>query len=279
MQLAEVNGNSVGLAVFMVLLVFAFFILKRRKSISNPQSMWLDSESAGRLKDLDNKLIDFYHQVLNKHVEYYRQLSQADRKKFIDRLHELIEQMEFIGERGQEINLKVSILCCAPVIQITMGLDTYLFNNYHTIVVYPGQFYSEKQEAYVKGGVSRGDVIFFSYEDLLKGYAIPNDALNLGLHEMAHAIHIEYFDEDFERRFPEWERVAEQEVIKMRNLKDPILRNYAGQNKHELFAVCIETFFEQADDMKTQAPGLYDAMCSLLNQDPAVKSLTSRVSY
>lgn len=262
--------NTVGLIIFIVLLLFAIYFLRKKKGASNPQSLWLNPESASGLKDLDAKFIDFYHQVLTKHVVYYRNLNHGDRKKFIDRLHELIENMKFIGKDGQEINLKVCILCCAPVIQITMGLETYLFNNYHTIVVYPNQFYSEAQQAYVKGGVSRGDAIFFSFEDLLKGYSVPNDALNLGLHEMAHAIHIEYFDEDFERRFPDWEKVAEQEVLKMRNQQDPVLRNYAGQNKHELFAVCIETFFEQADEMRLRAPVLYESMCNLLNQRTAM---------
>ena len=268
--MSSTDANAVGLVAIIALAVLAIFILRRKKKYVSPASLWLDSASASQLKDLDDKFIDFYHQVLTKYVAYYRNLNHADRKKFIDRLHELIENMKFLGEQGQEINLKVCILCCAPVTQITMGLETYLFNNYHTIIVYPRQFYSEKQEAYVKGGVSRGDAIFFSYEDLLKGYAVPNDSLNLGLHEMAHAIHIEYFDEDFERRFPEWEKVAEQEVLKMRYQQDPILRNYAGQNKHELFAVCIETFFEQPDDMKLRAPVLYEAMCNLLNQRPAL---------
>lgn len=272
MQLLQTNGNSnlLGIIFLVILILLAYFIVRRFRSgsVSDPQSLWLNAEKSGSMKDIDAKLIDFYHQVLTRYVSFYGTLDQPNRKKFITRLHELIEHMEFMGEQGQEINLKVCTLCCAPVIQITLGLDTYLFNSYHTIVVYPRQFFSEKQGTYVKGGVSRGDVIFFSYEDLVKGYAIPNDALNLGLHEMAHAIHIEYFDEAFERRFPQWEKTAEEEVLKMRYQEDPVLRNYAGQNKHELFAVCVETFFEQAADMKRKAPGLYEAMCGLLNQRP-----------
>lgn len=266
----SLDTNTLGIIIFFILLVLAYFIIRkfRSGSTSDPQSMWLNLEKSGSLKDIDAKLIDFYHQVLTKYTGYYRNLAQPDRKKFINRLHSLIEQMEFVGQDGQQINLKVSTLCCAPMIQITMGLDTYLFNSYHTIVVYPHQFFSERQRAYVKGGVGNGDVICFSFEDLLKGYAVPNDALNLGLHEMAHAVHIEFFDEAFENRFPHWEKIAEQEVLKMRYQDDPILRNYAGQNKHELFAVCIETFFEQGAEMKQKAPELYEAMCQLLNQRP-----------
>jgi MtfA peptidase len=263
-----VTMNAIGLFFLIALIVFTLYIFRKKFVFKDPRSLWLDLESASSIKDLDNTLIDFYHRVLKKYIPYYSGLPQLQRKKFINRLHQLIEHMEFVGKQGQEINLKVCTLCCAPVIQITMGLENYLFNEYHTIVVYPRQFYSEKQKTYVKGGVSQGDAIFFSLEDLIKGYAIPNDALNLGLHEMAHAIHIEYFDIEFEKRFPEWERIAEQEVLKMRNQSDPILRNYAGQNRHELFAVCIETFFEQPHEMKLRAPDLFDAMCELLNQHP-----------
>ena len=268
---SSADSNTVKILGIIVLILLVYFIVKRfrSRSTSDPQSLWLNPEKSGALKDMDAKLIDFYHQVLSRHIVYYKNLDHAGRKKFMNRLHDVIEQLSFVGKDGQEINLQVSTLCCAPLIQITMGLENYQFNRFHTIVVYPQKFYSESQGTYVKGGVTNGDAIFFSYEDLLKGYAVPNDALNLGLHEMAHAVHIEYFDEAFERRFPQWEKIAEQEVIKMRYQDDPILRNYAGQNKHELFAVCIETFFEQSAEMNEKAPGLYEAMCPVLNQRPA----------
>lgn len=265
--------NLIGffILVFMIFLVLRM-IRRGKGSFLNTQSIWMGGGNNTHFRDIDGKLINYYHEVLTKYVEYYRKLDREGRKKFINRLHELIEMMEFKGEQGQPINLKVCTLCCAPVIQITMGLDTYLFNSFHTIVVYPTRFFSERQGTYVKGGVSRGDVIFFSWEDLQKGFEIPNDALNLGLHEMAHAIHIEYFDEEFERRFPAWELVATAEVGRMRGQSDPVLRNYAGQNKHELFAVCVETFFEQPNEMKLKAPGLYESLCRLLNQNPLGKN-------
>jgi MtfA peptidase len=242
-------------------------MIKRKSSYDNPIDSFLSGSNNGA-RELDNKLIDYYHQVLNKYICYYRTLNHTERRKFINRLHEFIEVMDFKSAEGQEMNLKVCALCSAPAIQISMGLDTYIFNTFHTILVYPTKFYSEKLGRYVKGGTGKRDVIFFSFEDLLKGYAVPNDSLNLGLHEMAHAIHVEYFDEKFEAKFPEWERVALEELAKLRYEKDPVLRNYAGQNLHELFAVCVETFFEQPNELKKQTPALYEMMCDLLNQRP-----------
>ena len=237
----------------------------------------LDDEDAYTHKELDNELINYYHKVLKKFVPYYSLLDKPGRKKFINRLHDLIHAMELKGEENQAINLKVCTICCAPAIQITFGLERYLFNSFHTIVVYPKMFYSDSIGRFVKGGVSRGDAIFFSFDDLLKGYANPEDGLNLGLHEMAHAIHMESFDDDFQHRYPVWEKTAFEELEKMRHQADPVLRNYAGQNRHELFAVCVETFFEKSAEMKSKSPVLYQATCELLNQDPL--RLSSTISY
>ena len=272
--LASSNSTFIAFIVF-AFIAFIYIMSKRKSRYDNPMEDFLAGGSSGGNRDLDNKLIDYYHQVLNKHIDYYRQLDQPGRRKFINRLHDFIGQVEFKGMNGQPINLQVCALCAAPAIQISFGLDTYIFNTFHTIVVYPQKFYSERQGRYVKGGTGNRDAIFFSYEDLLQGYKITNDALNLGLHEVAHAIHIEYFDPAFEQRFPEWERVALEELAKMRYEKDPVLRNYAGQNLHELFAVCVETFFEQPQQLKKATPALYEMMCELLNQRPA----ESKISY
>jgi len=262
------SSNLFGLLVLIALIVFAIRIFWRRGGYVNPMNQFLGNDSTSHVKDLNNKLIDFYHQVLTKYIDYYRKLDKPGRKKFINRLHEFIEQMEFTGEQGQEINLKVCVLCAAPAIQISMGLDTYLFNSFHTIIVYPRQFYSERHGAYVKGGAGNGHAIFFSLEDLIRGFEIPDDARNLGLHEMAHAIHVEYFDDKFEAKFPKWEKLAKEELKKISTRSDSVLRNYAEKNTHELFAVCVETFFEQPNQLKAQSPVLYDMMCELLNQRP-----------
>lgn len=268
------------LVLFIIIAGGAFFIYamsggNTRLRLSIP--FIYDEEEMAADRELDNELIDYYHKVLKKYVPYYNHLDKPGRKKFINRLHDLIHAMELKGEENQPINLKVCTICCAPAIQITFGLDKYLFSSFHTIVVYPKMFFSESIGRYVKGGVSRGDAIFFSYEDLMKGYADPADGLNLGLHEMAHAIHMESFDDDFEMKYPAWEKIAFSELQKMRNQSDPVLRNYAGQNRHELFAVCVETFFEKSAEMKSKSPELYNATCDLLNQNPL--KLSSTISH
>ena len=39
----------------------------------------------------------------------------------------------------------------------------------------------------------------------------------------------------------------------------------------EMFAVCVETFFEQPEDFKKNLPELYQTMVNLLRQDPLLE--------
>ena len=48
-----------------------------------------------------------------------------------------------------------------------------------------------------------------------------------------------------------------------------ILRDYAGVNQAEFFAVAVETFFEQPEKMKQQDPELFKLMHSYFNVDPS----------
>ena len=60
------------------------------------------------------------------------------------------------------------------------------------ILIYPDQYYSTITHRYHKGEVNpAAQAIVLSWNNFLAGYARPDDSLNLGLHEMAHALEIE----------------------------------------------------------------------------------------
>lgn len=63
----------------------------------------------------------------------------------------------------------------------------------------------------------------------------------------------------------------DQAKTEYRNIQagqESVLRKYAGTNLSELFAVAVETFFENPQQMHQQAPRLYESMTNLLNQNP-----------
>ena len=101
--------------------------------------------------------------------------------------------------------------------------------------------------------------------------------MNVALHELAHALQGEdeerfSFGNIFnETRMQNWTNEAKKELVAIRTNKHKFLRDYAGHNLLELFAVSIESFFEQSERFKEEVPKLYKLISNLLNQDPTNK--------
>jgi Mlc titration factor MtfA (ptsG expression regulator) len=59
-----------------------------------------------------------------------------------------------------------------------------------------------------------------------------------------------------------------------------LLGEYAAVNYHEFWAVSVETFFENPVCLKHELPDLYEAMVSLLRQDPLnMKSNVGKTTF
>ena len=103
---------------------------------------------------------------------------------------------------------------------------------------------------------------------------MPDDAVNVALHEMAHVLEFEnsyrtLFDKFFKQvNWNEWAQVAFQKMHTIRAKQNYFLKSYGGINMSEMFAVCVETFFEQPADFKKSLPELYQTLVTLLRQNP-----------
>ena len=101
--------------------------------------------------------------------------------------------------------------------------------------------------------------------------------MNVALHEMAHCLEKEnqmrivfqqFFNHD------DWIKWAESAALKLEDIrqnKNVLINSYGGKNMQEMFAVCVETFFEKPEEFKSHLPILYQRMCDLLQQDPTMK--------
>jgi MtfA peptidase len=97
----------------------------------------------------------------------------------------------------------------------------------------------------------------------------------VGLHEMAHAVSYDVFlgmqdrhDRSFKERLLDF-RIEGGPIYRAMREGDPhLLDEYATTNFDEFWAVCIETYFENPVELRDEEPGLFQAICDLLNQDP-----------
>lgn len=211
--------------------------------------------------------------LLKQKNPYYSNLSESGQKKFEQRVFEFIQTKNFVGRQDLVITDEIRILISAAAVQLTFGLNNFLITNLHTINVFPRIFFSKMYNLSFKGLTTRDGIISLSWEDFKQGYANSTDKLNLGLHELAHALNIDLderkkHDTHFSTQLKNWKKLAIIDFQKLKAGKNPFLRSYGSTNLYEFFAVCIEHFFELPEEFKKKLPNLYRQTALLLNQDP-----------
>ena len=90
---------------------------------------------------------------------------------------------------------------------------------------------------------------------------------------MAHALHHENFiketgvDWDFRKDFEKLPTVFGLIITQLIVQQRSYLRGYAFTNFQEFWAVSVEYFVENSQDLKDNLPQLYTILCDTLNQD------------
>jgi Mlc titration factor MtfA (ptsG expression regulator) len=203
---------------------------------------------------------------------YYNKLSEEGKEKFFDRLLLHYSRENIYGAEGFVADEKIKIMICATLAQLTFGLDKEWLASFDRIELHPTIFKMYAGGPLMKGATTPNGIVRISVKDYLEGYRVGDDKLNVGLHEFGHALFIEFsasaqdFSDMRELVFP-YEQEAEKEIAKGFD-GEHLLRKYAFTNKHEFFAVSVETFFESPKEFYTEHKELYGIMSKILNQDP-----------
>lgn len=211
--------------------------------------------------------------ILINQFSFYNKLTNREQKYFEHRLASFINDKDFIGRDGLLITDEIRVLISATAVMLTFGFRDFYIGFISKIVVYPKTFFSNTNNTYHKGEFNpKLKTLVFSWEDFKYGYAIDNDNLNLGIHEFAHALHINSMKERdvssiiFSDSFKEITKLLALNANLRSNLvKSDYFRNYAYTNEFEFLAVAIETFIETPKDFKNRFPELYNLIKQMLN--------------
>lgn len=211
-------------------------------------------------------------QILETHLPYYNKLKPEQRSIFRIRLCRFLKSTRFVGVMPLKVTEEMAIRVSAAFTQITFGMRKNVLDIYIVIKIHPEHYYNERTKRFHKGEVDTTGIIKLSWEDFVKGYEISDDGYNLGIHEMAHALALELFDErqTYIELMPHLRKLF---MMARDEIKDPMqrshfLRHYAYVNVQEYFAVATEAFFEAPFIMRAQHPELFEAMCNLYGQKP-----------
>jgi Mlc titration factor MtfA (ptsG expression regulator) len=213
-------------------------------------------------------------EILSQHFSFYRSLPRKSKIIFVRRVERFIRLTQFVPREMSHVSDEMKVLISASAVQITFGYDDVLLDHFSKIIVYPDQFFSTTSQRYHKGEVNpRLGTIVLSWKHFVEGYSYA-EGVNLGLHEMAHALQLEnvILNQEFgfmsQKDILYWESLASSEMQKIKSPEESFFREYGGTNQHEFFAVAVENFFERPREFVAYHETLYYALCRLLRQNP-----------
>lgn len=195
------------------------------------------------------------------------------------KLEMVLTRKSFIGRQSIElVTPEMKILIGATIVMVTFGWNDLRLPHFDKIVIYPDTYYSTISKQYHRGEVNpRHGIIALSWNCFLNGIADEKDGVNLGIHEVAHALKLEnqiYYNDESEFFNPtvyhSFLLAANQEIQKIKAGSPTVFRSSASLNEDEFFAVSLETFFEMPHEFFEYNAELYGVLVRLMRQDPRV---------
>jgi Mlc titration factor MtfA (ptsG expression regulator) len=260
---------EVFLIILIIVLASAYFYIIKPASANKKKVREILKEGSPEKAILEIQ----YDHWLSKYNPYYNSLPDKLRKRFLRRTIEFRLSKEFHFHFLKEEEY-MSVVISGAAVQLTFGLKHFLIEYFNIINVVQKEYKIPGHDEIFEGHVT-GYSINISWNNFLEGYENYSDSDNVGLHELAHAISFDIFNgnnendsERLRKRLHEYVYEASPVFKELQQGKRHELDDYAATNFEEFWAVSVETFFESSEEFRNKMPGLYQAICDLLNQDP-----------
>ncbi len=228
--------------------------------------------------------------TLRENVWQYSCIRREMHKKYHDDLRIILDEKEWEGCGGLQMNDKVKVTIAGQAAILLLGIEEeFYFDQVKSVLVYPDAFSVPEQfqdqsgvvdpDQTASGEAFQSGPVVLSWDSVLEGGCDPYNGHNVVIHEFAHQLDAlsgemggmpPIFDEEeaqqwvevFEREFQRLEKAVQEE-------QPTLLDEYGATNRAEFFAVATECFFEQSETLLELHSELYGTLKSFYRQDPA----------
>jgi Mlc titration factor MtfA (ptsG expression regulator) len=274
--------------VFIFIAAMIFFLLLKLARVSKPpvrsnKRMEIDNDESGikniyvyqgdQLEITDNDIKN----TLEKRFPYYISLSPDLKQVFEKRLRRFMSLKTFIIPETKTYK-DVPILMSATAIQLTFGLKEFELHWYQYIRIHAEEYFANDPNALrVLAGHVENNIITIAWNQFLKGIEDDHDGVNVGLHEMAHALYYQHVIINKSKKNGFTKELSEvmeesEDIYTLKHKHQILYSDNAYKNLQEFWAESIELFFERPQAMQICYPELFESLKELLNQDPLNKT-------
>jgi len=274
--------------VFILIAAVIFFLLIKLARVSKPpvhtnkrieiengengtKSIYVYQGNQLDISDADIKT------ALEKRFPYYVSLTHDLKQVFEKRVRRFMTLKTFIIPESKTYK-DVPILMSATAVQLTFGLKEFELPWYQYIRIHPEEYFANDPNALrVLAGHVENNIITIAWNQFLKGIEDDRDGVNVGLHEMAHALYYQHVIVNKSRKngfIKELSDVMEEseDIYTLKHKHQVLYSDNAYKNLQEFWAESIEIFFERPHAMQICYPELFESLKELLNQDPLNKT-------
>ncbi|RIV46844.1 zinc-dependent peptidase [Flagellimonas pelagia] len=214
-------------------------------------------------------------QFISQFLQPFHILNSDQRRTFLERFAWFKSKKPFIFYGNIENKEEIKAYVTASAVLLTLGMNNYRFEkSIVRVIIYPSKYYSKISRRHHIGEYNpRLRTLVFSAEGLKDGFGIPNDNVNLGVHEVAHALMIEtlrkpsFEAKSFQVGLAKIKELFESDAFSERLSQSTYFREYGQTNFVEFFAVITENFVETPQMFKQDFPDLYEIVRRMYNFD------------
>ena len=274
---------------FILIALIIFFLLLRLARVSKPPvrtngRIEIENAEEHGLKNIyvyqgDQLQIsdEDISSTLEKRFPYYISLTSELKEIFVRRLRRFMSLKTFIIPENKTYK-DVPILMSATAVQLTFGLKEFELPWYQYIRIHAEEYFANDPNALrVLAGHVESNIITIAWNQFLKGIEDDKDGVNVGLHEMAHALYYQHVIVNKNKKngfIKELSDVMEEseDIYTLKHKHQVLYSENAYKNLQEFWAESIEIFFERPQAMQICYPELFESLKELLNQDPLNKT-------
>ncbi len=225
-----------------------------------------------------------WRDILAERVQFYNRLSQTDKTEFERKVHIFLLNVRIVGMET-EVSHEDKILIAAGAVIPIFRFSKWNYVNLEEVQLYPDKFpipnTSQMANGLVGWGAMEGKMML-SRKAVHHGFYDNTDNKNVAIHEFIHILDKQdgAIDGMMGKVMNDIDIMPWLHIINIKmneiDFGDSSIRDYGSANKAEFLAVVSEFFFENPERLKTEHPGLFNALDSFYNEKQAPDTIKNR---
>jgi len=231
--------------------------------------------------------LDEWDDLLRGQMMHWCQLTEDEQARLEDLTLYYMNEWRWEAQQGFALTDEMIVLIAASASVLVLELDFDAYKSMSSVVVSETTIILDQDRVGPGGLVTTGPVavlghtssrgpVFLAWDSVQSGAGLSGKGFNVTYHEFAHRLDLLDGMIDgsplkaSDERYDEWIAVCTRLYEEVRNGHGPkLLRDYAGTNPAEFFAVVTEVFFDKGAKMERDLPDLYASLAAFYKQDTA----------